>query len=68
MIILLVLAFVFFVWVVGNILWDKIIHGRWRVEDVIQLEGVPMEWLSTPEGRKRARKIFSRNAYKLRLY
>jgi len=34
--------------------------------EVIQLEGVPIQWLSTPEGRKKAQKIFSRNAYKLR--
>jgi hypothetical protein len=33
--------------------------------EVIQLEGVPMEWLATPEGRKKAQKMFSRNMYKL---
>lgn len=33
--------------------------------EVIQLDGVPTEWLSTPEGLKKARKIFSRNMDKL---
>ena len=27
-------------------------------DEVIQLEGVPIQWLSTPEGRKRAQKKF----------